>query len=120
MRTAVEIEDILNHCTGTSAYHKYSIIPFFPVLTDGAKLLADMAECYWLMDVIGSYQTDAKLDKDFQVWTLEVDHEEESGVVKGFNDTDLIITQEIPYTDFPMEQIKLYLIRGVILLPSEY
>jgi len=122
MNSVAEIENALNHCTGTSRYHRYSIIPFFPVVTDGVKLLADMAECYWLLDVIGSYQHPEEkngLSNDFQVWTLEV-REDESAIVKGFNDTDLIIEQEIEWTTFPMEKIKLYLIGGVLLLPSEY
>jgi len=32
---------------------------------------------------------------------------------------DIAITQDIPYTDFPLDEIKLYCINGVILLPSE-
>jgi len=28
--------------------------------------------------------------------------------------------EKIPYTDFPPGEVKLYLIDGVILLPSEY
>jgi hypothetical protein len=119
MNTAVEIKDALNHCTGTSQYHRFSPFPFFPVATDGVKLLADMAECYWLLDVIGSYQLDKRLCKQFQVWTLDV-NEDESAIVKGYNDTELIIEQEIEWTTFPMETIKLYLIGGVLLLPSEY
>ena len=53
-----------------------------------------------------------------QCW--EVNHDSNSGVVRGYNDVTLIITQEIPYTDFPLDEIKFYLIGGVILLPSEY
>ena len=45
--------------------------------------------------------------------------ENSKGVVCGYNDTELIITQEIHYTDFPLEEIKLFLMDGVILLPNE-
>ena len=41
-------------------------------------------------------------------------------IVRGFNDKEFIIKQKIGFTDFPLEKLKLYLIDGVILLPSEY
>jgi len=107
----------MNQAIGTEAYHK-----FWPnlVLTDGVLTLVKAAECFWLLDVIASYQHNQNLDKTFQVWTLEVNRVNSSGIVRGYNDTKLIITQKIPYTNFPLDDIKLYLIKGVILLPSEY
>jgi len=114
-----EVLDIISQSIGTTQYHKFSALPFFPVITDGVKAVADKAGAYWLIDVIGSYQLERKLDKAFQVWKLSVDLENGKGVVYGYNDTELIITQEIDYTDFPLEEIKLYLMDGVILLPNE-
>ena len=112
--------DIINHAQGSEAYHKFSPIPGFPVVTDGVIALAEAAGCYWFLDIIGSYQTNKKLDPAFQVWKLTVNHEDRTGVVHGYNDTELIITQEIPFTDFPLDEVKLFLMDGVILLPSEY
>ena len=120
MKSEKEILDIISHSHGSDAYHKYSPIPSCPVATDGVIALADAAGCYWLLDTIGSYQTDKRLDPYFQVWALEVNRENSSGIVRGFNDTELIISQEIPYTDFPLDKVKLFLMDGVILLPSEY
>ena len=120
MKSAFEIMEIVNHSTGTPARHRFSPLPGYPVATDGAIAVAEAAECYWLLDVVGSYQSDRAFDPEFQVWTLEVDLEESSGVVKGYNDRELIVTQEISFTDFPLEELKLYLIDGVIMLPSEY
>ena len=114
-----EIQDIIAHAIGTMQYHKFSAFPSFPIITDGIKSVADAAGAYWLLDVIGSYQHDPKLDKAFQVWVLTVDLKKCTGVVRGFNDSTLIITQEIEYTDFPLEEIKLFLMDGVILLPNE-
>lgn len=115
-----EIIELMNQAIGTTAYHCYSMFPNFPVITDGVLALAEAAGCYWLLDIIGSYQRNPKLDKAFQVWTLEVNRANENGVVQGFNDTTLIVKQKIPYTDFPLEKVKFFLIDGVILLPSEY
>lgn len=120
MKTKEAILEILNHATGTESYHRCSPIPGFPVITDGVFMLAEAASCYWLLDIIGSYQSNRKLDKSFQVWKLTVNTENESAVVQGNNDTTLIVTQEIPYTDFPLEELTLYLMDGVILLPAEH
>jgi len=110
----------MNQATGTTAYHRFSGFANYPVITDGVIALAEASGCFWLLNIIGSYQGNAKLDKTFQVWTLEVNRTNDSGVVRGFNDTTLIVTQEIPYTDFPLDKVKLYLIDGIILLPPEY
>ena len=120
MKSRKEILDIINNSHGSEAYHKFSPIPEFPVATDGAVALASAAGCFWLLDIIGSYQGDKRLDPEFQVWELEVDCENCSGVIRGYNNTKLIITQEIPWTDFPLDGVKLYLIDGIILLPSEH
>jgi hypothetical protein len=120
MLSKKEILDLMNQATGTTAYHNYSALPYFPVITDGVQAVAEAAGGYWLLDVIGSYQLEPNLDKAFQVWTLEVNRDKSDGIVRGYNDNTLIITQEIPYTDFPLDEIKFYLIDGVILLPSEY
>ena len=120
MQSKQEILDLMGQASGTTAYHRFSQFPGFPVITDGVLAVAEAAGCYWLLDIIGSYQDDERLDKAFQVWTLTVSMEENSAVVRGYNDTTHIITQEIPFTDFPLDEIKLYLIDGVILLPSEY
>jgi hypothetical protein len=118
---AAELEADLCQFTGTEAYHKFS--PFSKlVLTDGVKYLCEKAGAYWLMDAIASYQKRCNADemlRAFQIWTLTV--EDSSGTLKCERDTnDVAITQNIPYTDFPMPSVKLYCIDGVILLPSEY
>ena len=35
-------------------------------------------------------------------------------------DGNPVYTQEIPFTDFPVDEVKLYLANNVIHLPSEY
>jgi hypothetical protein len=120
MKTTTEIIDVLNHSSGTEAYHKFSAIPGFPVATDGVIALAEVAGCFWFLDLIGSYQGNNRLDPAFQVWKLSVNTTRQSGIARGYNDTELIITQDIPFTDFPLGGVKLFLIDGVILLPSEY
>ena len=91
--------------------------------TEGIKHLAEVAECWWLVDAIASYQTenllcDSKL-REFQIWRLLV--QEKSGVLICEWDTEQeALRQQIPFTDFPLPEIKLYLIDKVLMLPSEY
>ena len=114
-----EIMDIISQAHGTEEYHKYSPDPGYPVTTDGVVAVAEVGGCYWLLDIIGSYQTDKRLDPEFQVWKLEVNLGNGSAVVRGYNDMELIVMQEIPFTDFPLGELTLFLMDGVLLLPSE-
>ncbi len=111
----------LNQFTGTSRYHTISPFKGFPVATDGVIALAKEADCFGLLDAIGSYQgNNKKLDPEFQVWKLKVNPNDNSAVLRGYNDQTLAVEQKITYTDFPLNEIKLYVINNVILLPSEY
>ena len=120
MKSRREIMDIINQATATERYHRFSSIPGFPVITDGVLALAEAAGCFWFLSLIASYQHDKRLCREFQVWKLEVDLEKETAVVRGCNDTDVIVEQVIPYTDFPLESCKVYLAEGVVLLPGEW
>ena len=122
MKTKEEIQANLAQATGTQQYHKFSIL--FPrlVLTDGVKQLCNDAQCFWLMDIIGSYQH--KLNEPFQVWTLTV--KDRAAKVSATDGNDKVLAkQKIPFTDFPLDSIQLYVEEGgegyqVILLPSEH
>lgn len=93
--------------------------------TDGIKHLADEAEAYWLVDAIASHQTKKLLQnpnlQEFQLWELKVNNDK-SAILTCSEDSDCtaVISQEIEYTDFPLPEIKLYLIHKVLMLPSEY
>ena len=115
------LETNLPYFTGTEQYHAYT---FGLKLTDGAKYLADKAQAYWLMDIIASYQPQCQKNEmlqHFQLWTLTV-NEDKSATVICQEDSGRTpsIKQDIPYTDFPLNEIKLYCIDNIILLPSEY
>jgi len=117
--TESELRTELGQFIGTENHYKYM---FGLVLTDGAKYLAERAGCFWLLDIIASYRR----KEPFQVWELKVNRNhaenEPMAVVTMKEDTNEpeLVRQEIPYTDFPMDSVKLFLIDNVILLPSEY
>ena len=117
-----DLQQNLMMFTGTEARHRASGLSTRLQMTDGVKYLCDAAQCYWLMDIIASYQPQCNKDemlKYFQIWTLTV--EGNSGKVICERDTDdIAIQQDIEHTSFPMDSIKLYCIDDIILLPSEY
>jgi len=127
-----KLKNELRHFTGSETWHKWSVLyPKF-LLTDGAKFLADEAQCYWLMDIIGSYQKRLLPNEAFQVWKLTVytepiesaHHNIAASVICEDGNNHTLIQQYIEFTDFPLNEIKLYFIWdgdcGTILLPSEY
>ena len=93
------------------------------IYTEGVKYVADEAGAYWLIDAIASYQT-RELDertRGFQCWTLAVNRKESTAVlVCDDGDGNVAVTQAIEYTDFPDEEIKMYVANGTLMLPSEY
>jgi len=112
------------------------------VYTEGVQYLAEQAGAYWLIDAIASFQTRPKVRAaPFQIWKLKV-HADRSATLIGAEDIDEqghpvharnaaeraaghwtrgpLARQAIEWTDFPLEEIKLYLQHGVLMLPSEY
>jgi len=112
------------------------------VYTEGVQYLAEQAGAYWLIDAIASWQTRPKVRAaPFQIWRLKV-HADRSATLIGAEDIDeqghplhartpvdrafgrwtrgALARQAIEWTDFPLEEIKLYLQHGVLMLPSEY
>lgn len=112
----------LHQFTGTGNYYRH---PLGIVYTDGVQYLAQEAGAYWLIDAIASWQIDPVILNDWmlqeiQFWKLQV-NSDNSAVLSCERDTDdVVLTQDIPFTDFPLESIKLYLNHKVLMLPSEY
>jgi hypothetical protein len=120
-----ELESGLAQACGSEEMHKYSRLFYKTMLTDGAMYLAEKAGAYWLMDVLASWQTLAKVrNEPFQVWTMTVNKKHEARVVCDDGNGNKLAVQIIPYTDFPLETIKLYLCdQGdyhIVMLPQEY
>ena len=111
------LEHELTNFTGTEHYYRHWLGFNY---TDGVKFLAEKANCFWLLDAVGSYQHTLK-DKGFQIWILKVNKDKSAVLeMREDSDTPIIVRQEIKYTDFPMEEITLYFIDGVLILTSEY
>lgn len=120
----LKLQSDLAQFSGTALCHRWNKLFYKIVLSDGAKYLAEQAGAYWLMDAIASYQHEAKFrGEDFQVWELIV-HGSNAILVAGDGNGNKLVSQRIPYTDFPLHTVKLYLERSenlaVIMLPGEH
>ncbi|ABW32915.1 DUF6876 family protein [Acaryochloris marina] len=125
MITASELQAELAHCHCSESHYQHWLGIRY---TEGVKTLAEKGECFWLLDEIASYQR-VRLIKcnpnlqEFQLWLLTV-NDDHSAVLACYEDSPStcspVITQDIPFTDFVLPEIKLYAEYGVVLLPSEH
>lgn len=92
--------------------------------TDGVKYLAEHAGngAFWLIDEIAINQINPKIkSEEFQVWELKIDLEKSRGVLTcDDGNGNVVFTKRLDFTDFPLPEIKLYMVDRTILLPSEY
>lgn len=107
--------------TGTEKWYRHPIVKN-TLYTDGIKYVAERAGAYWLIDEIAFNQMHLLVkNEEFQVWTLNVDLVKSTAILTCDDGNDNIVyTKQIGFTDFPMEEIKIYVTNNVILLPSEY
>ena len=116
-----EIRNSLEQFTGSELFHTHWLRRF--VYTDGVEYLAEKCGAYWLLDAIASWQPEAMKDgalREFQFWRLAVKPDHTAVLYCERDTNNVAFKQNIPFTDFPFEEIKLYLANGVLLLPSEY
>lgn len=113
METKLLQQSDLDQFTGTENYYKSA---FGLLYTDGIAFMAEKAGAYWLIDAIASYHR----KEHFQVWTLRRSFSVGTLVMREDTDAPVLVRQRIHYTDFPLVQIKLYVVDGVLMLPSEY
>lgn len=120
--TTERLKATLAQFTGTEHYHRHSIDRSNSILlTDGCKYLADAAQCYWLFDAILSHQNTSTVRANkFQVWKL-IKHDIGGWelICQDGNNNELE-SQEIGYSDFPLDRITIWLVHGIAMLPKEY
>jgi hypothetical protein len=121
MIAAEDLKSTLSHFTGTTRYIRD---PFTGLIhTDGIEHLAERAGAQWLISDIGAvFRLHPNVKGiPFQLWTLTVS-EENTAVLTCREDCDMpvIYEQKYEYTDFPVGTWKMYLIDGVLMVPSEY
>ena len=113
-----EIRHNLNNFSGELV--RYKTISPNAIFTPGVKYLADACKAYWLIDAIASHlgfnkkwlkamKEDERL-RHMSFWTLKTDLQKQTARLLAQADFDVkpAIIQYIEYTDFPLDEIKLY------------
>ena len=114
-------QDRSQRTLGTNQYWKHL---FGLVYTDGVKAHADIAEAYWLIDAVASYQMDiAKFQNEhggFVLWKLEV--KDGSAVLTASRDSgeEPLIKQDIEFTDHPEGEWDFWQEGKVLIIPEEH
>lgn len=111
----------LAHFTGSESFYRHSLNRNV-VYTEGAQYLAEQGGAYWLLDTIAIAQAHEPKVKseEFQLWKLTVRPDHTATLTCDDGNGLVIYSQEIPFTDFPLEEIKLYCCNRTIMLTSEY
>ena len=124
--------EALRRFTGDFDRYRHPLNPTV-LYTPGVKYLAEAGQAYWLVDAIASYfegrEMKAAMQSDYRIrsmqfWRLKV--AAGRGLLTAEADAGEIpfITQEIPYTDFPLEMVEIWAgfngQRWTLYLPSEH
>jgi hypothetical protein len=119
-----EIKRALIEFRGTESYHKHLFPGKSPILlTDGCDFVRTHCNAHWLYDYLLKFQCEKILKNvNFQIWELRQLRKDLSWALTCRQDSDKkpLIIQFIQHSDFPLESIKIWVIDGVALLPSEY
>ena len=123
---ATQLRSQLAHFTGSATFTRNGLVRSV-LMTEGVMLLTEHAGAHWLADAIASYLHDDRArSEEFQAWRFVVDGTTRQAMLRmtdGNSDVP-IITQALDYTDFPLDEITLWLIASgdhrVLMLPSEY
>lgn len=122
MESVETIIENLSQFNGTFEYHPYRFLNLKPdyLLTDGVNYLINSCDCHWLVDYLLSVQSlPAVASASFQSWKLSlIENKWVIGATDGNNNR--IYSGIIDSSDFPLNGITIWIIDGVILLPSEY
>jgi hypothetical protein len=107
--------------SGSEQWHRHGLVRNI-LFTDGAKYVADKAGAYWLLDEIALAQRFEKsvAAEEFQLWKLTVKPDHTAMLACEDGNGKAVLSKDIPFTDFPLDEIKFYVTNNTILLPSEY
>lgn len=114
-----ELESGLAMHTGSTCLFRYWTRRL--VYTEGVQYLAQKASAYWLIDLIASWCPHANIRaEEFVLWKLTVKPDRSATAIADDGNGRELARQDIPWTDFPLDEVSLYFTDGTLLLPSEY
>ncbi|MCB0325148.1 MAG: hypothetical protein KDD69_16300 [Bdellovibrionales bacterium] len=103
------------------------------IYTPGIRHLAEAGNAYWLIDAIASYfgspEMSRAMERDprlrhMQFWKLTITNGSAVLVAEADADVAPFITQQIPFTDFPLPEVSIWAgfdgSHWTLYLPSEH
>ena len=126
MKSVKEIEALIL-APPKSEYEYFTTFEKDPILfTEGIRALVEAADCLWLIHAVINHQRNMCLDT-CQVWKIS---SRTFGVAaRGYNavlvdgipaDEELAVDDYFQHNVFPSLTVSLWLINGLIMLPSEH
>ena len=122
--TAAQLQAFIDQVNGFDTHYRHALSGM--TYSDGVKFIAEEAGAYWLIDAIlissKRKRLQARCD-GLEFWTLTV--KDKAAVLVctdgGMNGekAKAVYTQNIDYTDFPLDKITLYIDSGILCLPGE-
>lgn len=118
----IKLDHELTEFTGTEQYYRHLS---GLVYTDGVQFLAATYSTYWLLDQI-FFANQPKEIEEFQVWRLQRVYKSETEPTDAFTLTcedgnkEVLLTRDIPFSDFTADTVTLWFANGVLYLPSEH
>ncbi len=117
-----ELNAQLNMFSGTQQYYRHLSGYHY---TDGVHFLAKEYATYWLITEILVANHPVQVD-EFQVWKLERVYRNPEEPTDAFTlicedgEKNILLTKEIPYSNFSADSVELWFTNGILYLPSEH
>ena len=116
-----EFQSILAVFTGTFKYHIHQLFNLSINLTDGCDYVRNEARAHWLFDAILSHQLTSTVNKQkFQVWRLKKQKDDTWSLICEDGNKNILAKQQFEFSDFIIDEITIWLVDEVAMLPTEY
>jgi hypothetical protein len=109
----------LGQFNGSENLYRHALTGF--LYTDGVRHVAEAGGAYWLIDaiLITARHKRRLRGEAFQLWELKVREGVGMLTCRADSGEPALYRQRIPYTDFPLPYLMLYLENQTLCLPSE-
>ncbi|RXG11476.1 hypothetical protein DSM03_1167 [Leeuwenhoekiella aestuarii] len=118
------IETLQGFCGSTTCYQ----IPMLRAkYTEGIKYLADQAQCHWLITDAAVVCKSLKNKSSFILIlfkrnpkSVQEQTHKEARITYANGKGTILMEQEYEYTDFPLDELRLFFVDDMLMLPNEY
>lgn len=110
----------LRYFSGSEQFYYHPLFKSY-AYTEGVQYLAQEAQSYWFLELIFSHQSLPKAkEQAFQAWCLKRKEDYSATITLEDGNKNPVLGFNLPFTDFPLNEITLWFVGETLLLPSEY